>query len=63
MHYRDPMESCGRVSGSIKGPKEGRYSIRRPIGSTNLDPWGLPEMEPPTKIQARLDLGTLHIYS
>jgi hypothetical protein len=38
-------ESCGRIGGRI----EKANSTGRPIESTNLDPWGLPETEPPTK--------------
>ena len=42
-------EAYGRVKRRIEGPKEYRDSTGRPTESTNLDPWGLLETEPPTK--------------
>jgi hypothetical protein len=42
-------ESCGRVGGRIEGSKEDRDSTERPTETINLDPWELPEIEPPTK--------------
>ena len=33
-------------------PKEDRGTTGRPTKSTTLNPWGLPETEPPTKEQA-----------
>ena len=42
---------CGRVGGRTEGPEEDRASKGRPPESTNLDPWGLPETELPTKEQ------------
>ena len=36
----------------IEGPKVDRDSTGRPRESTNLDPWGLPETEPPGKEHA-----------
>ena len=48
----DLQESCRRVGGRIEGPQEDSDSTGRPTKSTNLDPWGLPETEPPTKKQA-----------
>jgi hypothetical protein len=35
----------------IEGPEEDRDSTRRPTESTNLDLWGLPETETPTREQ------------
>jgi hypothetical protein len=40
-------ELCGRVGGRIERTKEDRDFIARPTNSTNLDPWLLPETEPP----------------
>ena len=48
-HQTELGKSCGRVGGRTEGPKEDRDSTERPIESNNLDPWGLPETEPPTK--------------
>jgi hypothetical protein len=42
-------ESCGSVGGWTGGPEEVRDSMERPSESTNLDPWGLPETDPPIK--------------
>ena len=42
-------EARGRVVGRIEGLGGDKDSTRRPTESTNLDPWGLPETEPPTK--------------
>jgi hypothetical protein len=42
-------ESYERVRRRIEGPEEDRDSTRRPTEPTNLDPWGLPDTEPPTK--------------
>ena len=42
-------KSCGRVGRKTEGPEEDRDSTERRTKSTNLDPWGLPEIEPPTK--------------
>ena len=57
------VEELGEELGKrIDGPKEDRDSIERPKESTNLDPWGVPETEPPTKEQA-WDLSPLHICS
>jgi hypothetical protein len=41
-----------RVGGRIEGPKEDRDSTGRPTESTNLDPRGLLETEPPIKERA-----------
>jgi hypothetical protein len=38
------MERCGR---KIEEPEEDRDSTGRPTKSTNLDPWGLSEIESP----------------
>ena len=42
-----------KVGGRIEKPKEDRDSLARPTVLTNLDPWGLPETEPPTKEHAQ----------
>ena len=41
--------SYEKVGGRIKDPEGNRNSTGRPTESTNLDPWGLSETEPPTK--------------
>jgi hypothetical protein len=46
MDGRDPY---GRVRGRIAGTEEYGNHIARSTVSTNLDPWGLPDTEPPTK--------------
>ena len=46
-------ESFRRVGRKIDGPKEDKDSIGRPTISSNLDPWELPETQPPTKEQAQ----------
>ena len=38
----------GRVGLKIEGAEWDKNSTRIPIDSTNLDPWGLSETEPPT---------------
>jgi hypothetical protein len=40
------MEEFG---GKIEGPEQDRNSTGRPTESTNMDPWGISEAEPPTK--------------
>jgi hypothetical protein len=45
----DIQEAYGRDGGRIEGLKKDRHSTGRPTESTNLDPWRLPETEPPTK--------------
>jgi hypothetical protein len=45
-------ESCGRVGIRVEGPEKDRDSTGRRTVSTNLDPWRLPDTEPPTKEQA-----------
>jgi hypothetical protein len=45
-------EPSGRVRGRIEESRGDKDSTRRPAESTGLDPWGLPEAEPPTKEQA-----------
>ena len=47
--FLDLWESCGSIGRSIAGHKGNRESTRRPKESIHLDPWGLPETEPPTK--------------
>jgi hypothetical protein len=51
-------DSYGSVRGRIKGTEEDGNPIGRPTLSTNMDPWELPEINPPTKehIQTRADL-------
>jgi len=48
-HQSELQESYGRVRGMIKGPDENWDSTERPTESINLEPWGLPKSEPPTK--------------
>jgi hypothetical protein len=43
------------------GSEEERDSIGIPTESTNLDAWGFPETEPPTKEQA--EAGPMHIWN
>lgn len=45
------MEALGRV----EGPEENGTSTGRPALTTNLDPWELPESEPPPKSIQELD--------
>jgi hypothetical protein len=52
-------EPYGRVGRMTEGPEEDRHSTGKPIDLPG--PWGLPEIESPTKEQAGLDLGPLHI--
>ena len=40
------MEELG---GKIEEPRGAMYSRRRPTEAINMDLWGLPESEPPTK--------------
>jgi hypothetical protein len=42
-------ESCGKFGGTIKKSGADRDSTRRPTKSTNLDTWGLAEIEPSIK--------------
>ena len=44
-------EFDGQVWGRIEAHEQDRDYIQNPTESTNLDPWGLPEIEPPTKEQ------------
>jgi hypothetical protein len=53
-------ESYGRVGGRISGPEGDRNSTGRPTMSTNLDPWEVPETEPPTKRHTRAGPRLLH---
>jgi hypothetical protein len=46
MELRD---SYGRVGERIESPEGDRNSTASPKTSTNLEPWGLSETEPPTK--------------
>ena len=43
------MKSCGRARGGFEEPGGDGDSTRRSTESTNLDPLGLSETEPPTK--------------
>jgi hypothetical protein len=45
-------ESYRRFGRRTERSEEDRDSTERPTESTNLDPWGLPETEPPTKERA-----------
>ena len=42
-------DTYGRVRERIEGAEGNGNLIRRPVVLTNLDPWELPETEPPTK--------------
>jgi hypothetical protein len=46
-------EFYGRVGGRTERPEDDRDFTEKPTESTNLDPWGLPETESPTKEQAQ----------
>lgn len=48
-HWTEVGDSFGRIGGRFKGPEGDRNSTRRPIETTNLDPWQLSETESPTK--------------
>jgi hypothetical protein len=45
----DLQKSGGRVGGRVKELEGYRDSTGKPTGSTNIDPWEVPETEPPTK--------------
>jgi hypothetical protein len=62
-HWTQLRESYGRVGGRIKGPGGDRDFTGRPIGSTNLDAWGLPKIEPSTKKHTFVGPRPLHICS
>jgi hypothetical protein len=48
-HLTELGKSCVRVGRRIEGHKKDRVSTGRLTESSNLDAWGLPEDEPPTK--------------
>jgi hypothetical protein len=56
-------ESYGRIERKIEGPEEDKHSTGRPTESPNLNPQGLPETESPTREEAWVDLGPVHICS
>jgi hypothetical protein len=49
-HWSELRECCGRVGKRIGSPGGDTNSIQRPTESSNLDPWGLSETEPPVKL-------------
>ena len=62
--WMEIRDHYGRVRGKIDGPQRDRtYPRGRPTESTNLDPWKLPETEPPTKEQIQAGPWPWHIYS
>jgi hypothetical protein len=48
-HWTEVGDSYGRVTGKNKAAEGDCNPIGRPILSTNLDPWELPETKPPTR--------------
>ena len=48
--WTELRESYRRVGRRIEGPKRDGNSTGRPTESTNLDRWGLAEIEPPSKM-------------
>jgi hypothetical protein len=48
-HYIELRKSYGRVRRRVEGLKDDRDSTGRSTESINLDCWGLPETESPTK--------------
>jgi hypothetical protein len=58
--FGDPYE---RVRGRIEGPQGDDNPKGRPAMSTNLNPWELPETEPPIKDHTGLVQGPWHIRS
>ena len=51
-HWTELRESYGRVGGRIEATGGVRNSTGRSPESTNLDPWGLPETDPPNREHA-----------
>ena len=51
-HWAEVGGSYGRIRRRIEGLLGDGNPIGRPTVSTNLDPWELPETEPPTKEHA-----------
>jgi hypothetical protein len=48
-HWTEVWDPYGRDRGRIEGAEGDGNHIGRPTVSSNLDPWELPETEPPTK--------------
>ena len=48
-HWTETGGPYGRVRGRIEGTERDGNLIERPTVSINLDPWELPETEPPTQ--------------
>ena len=48
-HWTEVRDLYGRVKGMIEGAEKDGNPIGRTTVSTNLDPWELPDTEPPTK--------------
>jgi hypothetical protein len=57
--YSQPLDLCRRVGGRIEGVEGTGNPVERPTGSTDLDPWRLPETKPPTKECTWADLRPL----
>ena len=58
-HCTEIEEPYGRVRGRLEGAERDDNPIGRPTVSTNLDPWELPETEPPTKEHTQAGLRRL----
>ena len=48
-HWTEVRDPYRRVRGRTEGPQGDGNPTGRPTVSTNLDPWKLPETEPPTE--------------
>jgi hypothetical protein len=48
-HWPEVRDPNIQVKGRIGGTEEAGNPTGKPIVSTNLDPWELPEIEPPAK--------------
>ena len=48
-YWTEVRNSYGKFRGKNEGTEGDSNPIGRPTVSTNLDPWELPETEPPTK--------------
>jgi hypothetical protein len=55
-NYTEPRDPYGRVRGRTEGIEGDGNPIGRPTVSTNLKPWELPEIEPPTKEHTQVGL-------
>jgi hypothetical protein len=62
-HWTEVRDSFGRVERRIEVLEGDKNSIGRPTESTNLDPWGLSETEPPTKEHTLVGLRPQNICS